>query len=103
DDHGRRAAPVLVFQTASADLRRNERIHPIENVVEARLGEMILDVPRFDLGEVEHVVDEPEQVTLVAPDSVEVFSLRLGNRPADAKLQEVDVATDGVERRAQLV
>ena len=62
-----------------------------------------LDLPRFELREVQHVVDEAEQVLLAALDAAEVVALLLVDRPADFQVEQVDVPGDRVERRAQLV
>src|SRR6476646_5844526 len=42
-------------------------------------------------------------MTLAAIDSLDVFLLRLGNRSAHPKCQQLSVAGDGVERSPQLV
>jgi hypothetical protein len=60
-------------------------------------------VPGLEPRVVEHLVDEPEQVALAPLDAPEVVALRLGDGPADPQLEQLGVAADGVERRAQLV
>ena len=57
----------------------------------------------LDLGEIEHVVDEPEQVTPVAEHGFEKLPLHLGDLPDTAAQDQVGEADDRVERRSQLV
>ena len=67
-----------------------------------RLGEEA-ELARFDLGQVEHVVDELQQVFAAAQDVAEK-SFVLGRDGVDAAVDEQLRETDnGVERRAQLV
>ncbi len=69
--------------------------HEVERpLVERRL-------PRLDLREREHVVDEREQVLAAAGDDAEPLALR--PRERRVALQELDEAEDAVERRPQLV
>src|SRR4029453_9586228 len=102
DDRGR-TLPVLVGQSASPHLRRDERVHPLQDVVEPRLAEAVIDVSGLDLREIQAVVDEAEQVPLITADPAEVLALRVVDGTSNAKLEEINVAADRVERRAELV
>ena len=59
--------------------------------------------PRLHLGEVEDVVDEHEQVTAAGAQRGQLRPLLVVDRPGDAQLQQVGVADDRVDRRADLV
>jgi hypothetical protein len=57
----------------------------------------------LDLGEVEHVVDEPEQVVAARGEAGQVRALLLGERAGEPELEQLRVAEHGVDGRAQLV
>ena len=56
-----------------------------------------------DLREIEDVVDEREQVPRAASDTSQVDPLFLRDGSADAHLNQFGVASDGIERRAQVM
>ncbi len=94
------------------DLERNvffggERLHraehPVHDVLERIIGERERELAGLDLGQVEHVVDQAEQVLAVALDPLEHVAHLLGRFAVDAVADQLGVAEDGVERRAQLV
>ena len=62
-----------------------------------------LHASRLDLGEVEHVVDQSEQVPAAHVDLLEVLGERRFAQLRGLLLEHLAVADDGVERRAQLV
>ncbi len=72
----------------------------LEHVVELERDALELDVPGIHLGEVEHVVDEGEQVIRGALDLLQVAALA---RRRVAGEREIDHAQDRGHRRAQLV
>ena len=57
----------------------------------------------FEPGEIQNVVDDPEQMLLAAPDASQVGFLGVGERSAQLHLEQIDVAPDRIERSAQLV
>ena len=59
--------------------------------------------PRLDLGEVQHVVDQPAQVMRAREDVAEVLAMALGDDADAAVVHELGEADDPVQRRAQLV
>ena len=65
--------------------------------------EVDLDVARLEPREVQHVVDEPQQVPLASHDAAQVLPLLRLVGPADPHAQQLDVARDRVERRAELM
>ena len=84
---------------------RRQRLDGLDDLVDQRRQsesvQIKLHPPGLDLGEVEDVVDQGEQVTARAKHAVErldVLLQRLGILP-----QHLGDADDGVERRAQLV
>ncbi len=62
-----------------------------------------LDAARGDLGEVEHVVDEREQVPAAGVDVADVLHLPVVQGAEELLLEQLGEADDRVERRAQLV
>ena len=62
-----------------------------------------LHLPRLDLREIEHVVDELEQVVALVEDVAQVLLVVGGDRPDLPVVHELREADDRVERRAQLV
>ena len=66
-------------------------------------AEVVRQLPAFDPTEVQDVVDDAEQVLLAALDAPELLALRVGDRTRQLHHEQLRVATDGVERRAQLV
>ena len=63
----------------------------------------ILHASRLDARQVEHVVDQPEQMSLRPPDALERLALPVRDRAVQAHLEDLRVPRDRVERRAQLV
>jgi hypothetical protein len=59
--------------------------------------------PRLELGEVQNVVDEAKQEPLVLMDATEVVALCFRHRTAQPHLEQLDVAGDRIQRRAELV
>jgi hypothetical protein len=59
--------------------------------------------PRFDAPEVEHVVDQPQQVAPAAQNLFGVLALLAGERVRGVRHQQLAEAEDRVHRRAQLV
>ena len=96
-------AGVHVAQPLGVQLRQHERLDAEQDVVHRHARDGELHAPGFELREVQHVVDEPEQMPLAALDALEVLALLGGDRAAHAHLEQLRVAADGVERRAQLV
>ena len=60
-------------------------------------------MPGLDLGEIEHGVDQLQQVLAGRVDLPEVVGELLGAEVGGVLLEHLAVADDGVERRAQLV
>ncbi len=88
-------------------LLRRQRLDRAEHVVDDVLhrigGERKLELAGLDLGQVEHVVDQAEQMPAVAFDALEHVLRLLRRLAVDAVENQFGVAEDGVERRAQLV
>ena len=79
---------------------RDDRLHHLrQRVVVERQGELA----GLDLGQVEHVVDQAEQVPAARLHALEHLADLLGHLAVDAVQDQLGVAEDGVERRAQLV
>ncbi|HEU4631477.1 MAG TPA: hypothetical protein VFS08_17115 [Gemmatimonadaceae bacterium] len=97
------ARPVAVGEPACRHLRGDQRLHPGQRLVHRQVGERELHTPGLEAGEVQRVVDEAEQVLAAALDAPDVVLLRRRERAAQPHLQQVGVADDRVERRAELV
>ena len=92
--------------TVVAVLRR-ERADRLHHVLDQRRDRERLDVElhlaRLDLGEVEDVVDEREQMPAGAQHALERLDLVVPLQVARVLVQHLGDADDGVQRRAQLV
>src|SRR6185437_70276 len=62
-----------------------------------------LDASGLDPREIEHGVDQPEQAALAAHDAADRLNLLGIDRPIHASFEQLRIAANGVERRAQLV
>src|SRR4029079_390841 len=77
--------------------------HRLDNFLDRVLGGRERQLASLDLGEIEHVIDEPEQVTPVALHTVEDFANLFRNLAVDIVLDELGIAEDRVKRGPQLV
>ena len=59
--------------------------------------------PGFDAREVEHFVDQPEQVLSAQLNPRHLPALAVAERTADAQVEQLSVPDDGIQWRAQLV
>src|SRR5262249_42794935 len=75
----------------------------LSNVLNAVVGEFEFQLTSLDLGEVEHVIDEPKQVLAIALQSLEHSQHLFRRLAVSAVRHQFGVAQDGIERRAQLV
>ena len=74
-----------------------------EGLAQREAGDLELDLPGLDLRQVEHVVDQREQVVARGQDVVEVLLLLLVDLAEHALPQHLREADDRVQRRPQLV
>src|SRR5919112_6097871 len=58
---------------------------------------------RVQLHEIEHVVDEAQQMVLAALDAAQNVALRFGDRSVDSQLEQLGVASDRVQWCPKLV
>ena len=75
----------------------------VEDGAEHHLAEGEVHPPRLDLGQVEHVVDEGEQVAARLDDVDHVARLPIVEVTGQAPVEDLGEADDGVQRSAQLV
>jgi hypothetical protein len=61
------------------------------------------ELPRLHLGQVQHLVHEPQQVARAVPDAEHLLQLLRVQAAVDPQLQQLGVADHRVQRRAQLV
>ena len=64
---------------------------------------MVLHRPGLQFRDIQHVVDQRQQVRLYQLHAAKGFSLLLGDGAVDSHLDQLHMAGDGVQRRAQLV
>ena len=77
--------------------------HAVDDLLERIVGERQAELPGLDLGQVEHIVDEPEQVSAIGLDALEHLAHPVGGLAVDVVENELGVAENGIQRRAQLV
>ena len=75
----------------------------MDHVAEGVILERQRQLARFDLGQVEHIVDEIQQMTAALLHPFQHVADRLGHLSVDPIDDELRVAQDRVERGAQLV
>ncbi len=75
----------------------------MDHVAEGVIRERQRQLTRFDLGQVEHIVDEIQQVSAAPLHPFQHVADRVGHFPVDPVDDELRVAQDRVERGAQLV
>src|SRR5690606_34424259 len=98
-----RAAVVLQPQPATL-CRGQYHGHGItDHCRYARLVHPVVDAAGLELGKVQHIVDERQQMMLRALYPGEVFLLRFRYGIGNAELEQVDVAADRVQRRTQFM
>src|SRR5215469_4727947 len=73
------------------------------NVLNAVVGEFEFQLTSLDLGQVEHIIDETQQVLAVGLKAFEYAQHLFGRLAVSAIRHQFGVAQDGVERGAQLV
>src|SRR5262249_15477392 len=73
------------------------------NVLNAVIRKFEFKLTSLDLGQIEHVIDESEQVLTVGLKAFEYTEHLLGRLTVSAVCHQFGIAQDGVERRAQLV
>ena len=75
----------------------------IDQGADPEIGGQHIHAAGFDLGDVQHGVDQVEQVLGADQDLVQVLGLLLGQHAFGFAADDAGEADDGVERRAQLV
>src|SRR6516164_8335104 len=73
------------------------------NVLNAVIGELEHELASLDLGQIEHVIDESEQVPAIGLKPLEYAEHLLGRLTVSAIRHQFGIAQDGIKRRAQLV
>ena len=74
---------VLVLEPLLAAAAADERLELRQRFVTTPVAQLETHSTGLELREIEDVVDQDEQVMLVALDALEIRALRLGDRPAD--------------------
>jgi hypothetical protein len=82
--------------------RLRGRAHRLDNTFNGVLSHVQGELAGFDLGDVEHGIDEAQQV-LAGADSGECIQRLLRQRAVKALLDEFGIAEDGGERGPKLV
>ena len=99
--------PLATFGGQRQILLRRQRldrdIDALHQFGERIVGQRQRELPGLDLGEVEHVVDQPEQMLAVGLHPLQHAAHFFRRFAVDAVEDQFGVAEDGVERRAQLV
>jgi len=103
DGERSRASDASEQERPPAEQRRGEGFDARENVVHENVAYIELDAAGADPCEFENVGDEREQVGLTSLDAREISFLIRRERTVDTHLQKLRVATDGVERRPELM
>ncbi len=105
-DHRCRQAVVELHRVLEPLVLRGCReglLHVVAELLEGHIAELELDRVRFDLGEVQHVVEELQEIGPRRADDVRVADLALGQIPVGVVLELLGQDEHAVERRPQLV
>jgi hypothetical protein len=104
-EDGRRFVAALerVVNPLRQYLWSDHRLRIAKRFDDGHRGNAIFGLTGIDLGEIENIVDEGEQMLLAAPDARDILRLISIQRAANAECQQLGVSTDGVERGAKLV
>ncbi len=100
---GGAAAGALEGDRPGRELRSQDGCDIVDHQVRGDVLDGELDAPGLDAGEVEQVIDHREQELSAPANTLQARCLGSGQRPLHAELDQVDVADDRVQRRAQLV
>ena len=84
-------------------LRGEQRQHGVHHTLNRDDREIVGHLSRLDPAVVEQVTDDAEEVQLAAANAREVALLLLRDRATDPHLEQLGVATNGIQGRAQLV
>ena len=104
-DHLRHARLQMGQQAQALDLghRAQAGVQLHQQVMDIQRLQLELHAPGLDLGQVEHVVDQLQQVVAGLVDDVRMLDLLLAEVAGDVVAQLLAEDQDAVERRAQLV
>src|SRR5262249_34015974 len=83
--------------------RLERAAHRLRNILDGVIGQLEDKVAGFDFGQIEHVVDQPEQVPTIGLKPLEDAQHLLGRLAIGAVRHQFSIAKNGIERRAQLV
>ena len=93
----------LVVQLSLSKLRFDERAHGPQRRRQRNVGHVVQHASCIESRKVEYGIDEPQEVTLVEPDLLQIRDLSVGHRPAQPQFDQLGVAGNRIERRAQFV
>src|SRR5262245_2488626 len=83
--------------------RLRGRAHGLDHALNRILGHVEGELTRLDFGDVEHGVDEAQQVLAVGADAGERVQGFLRQRTVESLLDQLSIAQDGGERSSELV
>ena len=93
----------LQRETLGARKRFDRGEHALHHVSDRVVADCEDELPRLDLRKIQYIVDETEQVLAVSPDAFQNLA-HLGRcRAVDVVENELGVAEDGIQWRAELV
>ena len=102
-ERGSVVAEVLDRERFGVDLRAHQRERSADCFSDRRPLELDRHLTRFDLGDIENLVDQGEQMLTARPHPRHVLALLFIERTGDPHSQQVGVAQNGIERSADLV
>ena len=95
--------PALERELFVGCQRLQRAANRLGNVLNAVIGKFEDKLAGLNLGQIEHVIDESEQVPAVGLKAFEYAQHLLGRLAVSAICHQFGIAKNGIERRAQLV
>lgn len=97
------AAVMIERDLLGGELRCDKGFQLGHQAREFQVDEAVFQLTGVDACEVQDVVDKREQMLIRQAHTLQILTLRIADRPPHAERQQVGVATNGMQRRAQFV
>ena len=94
---------LLEFDGLVLDQRDGGGHHPADDLLQVHWPELQFHLAGLDLGDVQDIVDQAQEVLTAVVDGLQVLPLHIGDRTVDPLEDDAGEADDGVERGPQFV
>src|SRR5687768_2359225 len=94
---------VRISDAFFVGLRQNHRLAFLQYFIQGDIVESILQPARIELREVQHIVNQCQQMPLARADALEVRTLLVGDGAPNSHLEKVYIAGDSVQGGPELM